>query len=356
MFTLERNVIEMEDENRKVLFFENADIYDNQLFFVDYDITFLFSFSFLDEKVRVISKIPELPLFFQRAFGAVTACNGKIYLAPQLSDKLRIYDIKSGKWESIKIGGITDNSLQFRCMASLNNKLYIAGYDEGGLLCVDENNYSIQCLNSKDKFGLGYECVGNYLFFPLRERNIILKVDTNTNEIEEIEIDYENGFCDIAFYNGTFYLAPEHMGYLLCCDYQMNDYTNRVFHVKEVGERVSYISGLARCGSSLRLFTRHIDRMADYNEGIVTMIEGPSMCCFAENLEGDTCVSCKLFGAVTKIDKDNSRKEWLMYLSEEELKKACFDNGVNICRNQNTILYESGWLSLDYVLKSLVES
>ena len=345
----------MKCDDGKVLFFENADIFDNQLFFVDFDITFLFSYSFLDEKVRVVSKIPELPLFFQRAFGAVCISKGQVYLAPQLSDKLRIYNIRTKEWKSIKVGRFTSSSLQFRCMTSLNNKIYLAGYDEGGLLCVDESNLHVQCLNSKDKFGLGYERSGDYLFFPIRQRNVLLKVDTLTNEIEEIKINYNNGFCDVAFYDSSLYLAPEHLGPLLRSDYKMNSFSNKVIQVNEIGESVSRISGLARYGTSLRMFTRHTDKTINYYNGNVTMISGPSMCCFAANFEENSCILCKLYESFSKVNADNLEKKWSMFFYENDLKKACRDNNVNICGIPNTIMNEERWLSLDYYLKSLIE-
>ena len=334
--------------------FENADIHRGKIYFVDFDITLLFAMDIESGSVSIVSKIPEIPLIYQRAFGSMVISNGIVYLSPMRAEKLWIYDIERDYWEGISLICNLQEKLKFRSSIATEDSVYIAGYDSKMLLCLNKRNHEIKNLDVNVKFGFNIIEVDNNLFLPCREKNTIIKIEKRTNHISFLNVAYPSGFCAIEHYKGNFYIAPEHLGTLL----RLKDSKNctSIYEVEHIGNATTYISGLATNGNVLIMGTRHVDGTVVLNEKETEWHPGPSMFCFCKTMKDNSIVLSSLKGEIIRITKERDKREYHPIIKKNQFEDACEKFGINpALSNENGIVQESGWFSLDYFMRLIVE-
>ena len=337
----------MEGYNLK---FENASIYHNTLYFVDFDITFLFAYNFDEKRVKIVSKIPDLPVFYQRAFGNMVISEDKIYLIPLKIDKIWVYDIKNNIWKCVDLKMEMHAELLFRGAIDVAEKIYVAGYDEKCLFYINKNDLSVKFLNVNSKFGYGMTLYNSFLFIPLREKGNVLKVDIADDNFEEIELKYNKGFCDIVFFKDYFYLAPEHIGSLVRWKY--NPKTGAFCEdIEELGESVSHISGVAVCGDTLIMATRHVDDSIELKNKEIIRHKGPSMFCYIKSFNDETILLCTLDGKVTRIVNDGIKDVFFLKLDKNEFQRGCELFNINTFgKISDSTLEENMLMSLEHYI------
>lgn len=217
------------NSNRKVSLFAEAGILiDDNVYFFSSEYNLLYKIHIPDFSISIISHIPCEKIYATGWFRDVIFWKGKLIFVPSYAEKIWIYDLSSGKWDSISID-YPEIELKFGGALTYKDNMFLFGIYYPFILKVNLNNYSISyievesCIErKKEKEGLFFSnvvSVGHMAFCPVSVSNQVLQFDLRTSEYKWHYIgSKDNKYSGIDFEKGYFWISPGWKGKIVKWD------------------------------------------------------------------------------------------------------------------------------------------
>lgn len=227
--------------------FEN--MYDDgeYLWFTAYYFNALFKMDKQAWKVEYIGSFPGEDAAGHRLYRDVTECEGKLCFAPGTAKGIGVYDINTGRIESVAlnhIGNVKDeisaSDIKFICAAKYESKVFFAGASYPAILSYDVISGQICIYNDwvekLNQLGIKHEIlfftqgtvIGKTLLLPLYSNDAVVEFDMDecTSMVHEL---YSNskGFVSVHVIRESVWLIPRIGGEIINWNRQINKIIKR---------------------------------------------------------------------------------------------------------------------------------
>jgi hypothetical protein len=218
------------------LWFLNLHEDDENLWFISLNLNVFFKLNTKTWKAEYIGRfVSERIGKMNNLYTPITLIEGKLYIAPRLSNEILIYNISSDEFKRISIlnqpyqSKFAYNIIQKFCMAiSYGDYVFFIGYSYPAIVRLNINNNSIdyftdwispleEIMQSSDGvyFLNGY-ITGEKLLLPACNANAVVEfeMDTCVSKIYEVGIK-NNSYRDICFDGCDYWILPRRSSYVI---------------------------------------------------------------------------------------------------------------------------------------------
>lgn len=208
-------------KNRKIsLWAEAGTLVEDDIYFFSSEYNLLYKIHIPDFTISIISHIPCDKVFAVAWFRRMRYWKGKLLLIPSYAEKIWIYDLNSGKWDSIAID-YPQIYLKFWGTIIYKDNAFLFGVLYPAILKVNLNNHSVSYLEIEywpegKKEGLFLTDairVDHMVFCPTSISNKVLRFDLETLEYDWKQIgDSENKYTGIDRGKNCFWISAGECG------------------------------------------------------------------------------------------------------------------------------------------------
>ena len=210
-------------EKKIILYAKDCVKIENKIYFISLNMNLIFSIDINDNKIELITHIPNISFLYDELMGAIDICENKLVIAPNKTNEIWIYDIDKREWNNIErdefahIG--TGGMLQ---IVKYNNYMYLIGSSYPAIIKLDVSKMKAEYIKEpfiekvkkmgelKDAFFRTHHAVrGEWLYLASCVDNTVLKFNLKTNEYKWLSIGSDdNKFSGIVYSLNDFWLSP----------------------------------------------------------------------------------------------------------------------------------------------------
>ena len=187
-------------------------VIDNDIYFFALNYNGLYKMSILDRQLEFLGAAPEEEYYRRHLYGAITECNGKLYMPPMNGEEIAIYDLNTNLFEKIKLRysaeGVTS---KFYGALTYNGKVFLIPARYSYLVVIDSVTGNVEYVDEWIKLldvptdytelyvKNGYFIRNNKLYLASMVDNSLIKISMDTYDAEIVSIEGgADGFMDMC--------------------------------------------------------------------------------------------------------------------------------------------------------------
>lgn len=335
---------------------EDCVLIGEQIYFVDYNVTALFSMNIYTGEVKYIDSIPDEMVIQVHLIAKILNYKNKLILIPARAVHYCIwfYDLEKGTWgnQIFEQKGIKAPYEQFAYATIYRNELFIVGCYYPALICINlDNNKAVYFEMFKNDLEIhalgGCECVDNLLYIPSPTSNEVAIFDMQLRKWVWVSIgEKNNSFSGIIKNGDVFWLSPFKNTSLIRWD------GNREVKEYDLPTELQNLGGCIFNG-----ITSHKDNILvyglkgkpsllfpcdDYSK--VKIIKHSYLMC--KDVDKNTFILCDYKGNVQVIS-ETGRRKYIKYISNGRLGQILNKFKSKLNKREEVELIEDDFMQLD---------
>lgn len=329
---------------------ENCVKVGNKLFFVLKNINLLCEFDLIKKSSKIIGKIPDIDISEKRVCGKILEWNNKLFCLPLCGKRIDIYDLLTFNWSFIDIEH-KDSPYKFFEGIIYNDCLYAFGHCYKSVIKVNLKDNSIKYIDisayKKDDAIIGSQVtiMNNKIYMPICNMDIILILNTDTDELEEKHFENDSkGFCAVSYCNNKFILASRKGCQIIIWDGKDESKTIKFKDFKN-----NFFNGIINYKGDTIFPSAFCNEMYVLRGDKYKSIDTNCVYSFCNTIGDDCYMISKQDGNITIMSKD-IKKNYLIGIEREEIRKFLFENRTDV----NGLIKEDSIYDLDLFLRTIM--
>lgn len=206
------------------LFVKDCVINDDNIYCISSECNLLFKQNITNGQIALIASVPEKICVERDALGALCKYKNEIYIAPNKTDKIWIYNIDTDEWLSIERKKLSCNGFGGMLQAFVHKDvIYMVGAHYPAIIMINPNTKDVKYIEepflekgdssniSDIYFRSQGKILNDILYLPSCIDNTVLKLNLNNYKYEWVNVGEKgNCFSGITYDGEFFWLSPRY--------------------------------------------------------------------------------------------------------------------------------------------------